>query len=429
MPDIFVNKSGNDSDSGATAALAKLTIGGATAIAVAGDRIRVQTGVYNETVVLTVAGAGVQVVADGLVILDGQNVLATGISSSSTSRGIMTGLFNDESCLIVKDFTSTGMIMGGFSNSAENLIVRDCPNGIILSAQQNILQDCLVHDCATRGIQADTSIVVNATIRRCTVVDCAIGVDLDDTSDDIFLSDMIVARQQLGAMVLLDVETPPGDFFSNRNNFFFDGTSTADFQATTGITTLAAWRTASGGDAQSISSDPLFVDSAKKLYMLDVLSPSLTAGTGSPGGHQGFFPNPAVGISNNVNAGLWDDPGGGGTAVYTGVAQDGSQNIELIATPTGTYESGALVFGVARVLSQLLAEMQIIYPAQVLDSTTGDIEPNRLTLEVRGAATAPALALATYFDFEFCSKISNVVAGPFTHWQFRVTFRDNGVAA
>lgn len=85
MANIYVRKSGNDSNDGSTPALAKLTIAGAISAMVSGDTIYVGSGIYREFNLVTGAKT-VSIIGDvtGLYTGDAGEVIWSGLNSADT---------------------------------------------------------------------------------------------------------------------------------------------------------------------------------------------------------------------------------------------------------------------------------------------------------------------------------------------------------
>ena len=426
MGDIFVNFSGNDSNGGTSHADAKLTIGGAEAIAGNSDRIVVGSGVYNEAVLIDGA-TNVDIIADGLVILDGQGSLSTGLDLFDTSSNC--GEFaNPETGFIVKDYISVGIKLRSAGASAYHMEVSECPTGI-QNIQTGVVEFCVTHDCTT-GIEGQSGGAGGNFVRSCTMVDCDTGLKANvGTAFFREVKDCIIAF--CDRLITIGSSNGYGTTVADFNNLHFiqrDTVSTADadFQ-TTIVTTIAAWRTASGKDANSISTNPLFGDLAKDIFTLQKTSPSASAGSGIPPGRQGAR---RVGftISNNTNSSLWT----GGTFSNTQI--NGNGDLELISTPgTGTFESDDVDLGESVTPDvdndRIYMPQNIVYPGQVADSNNADTQPNRLTIEMKVAATQAGLGAAAYAAIEPGALISPVHAGPFRWVKYKITLRTDGVAA
>ena len=130
MTTYYVNKSGNDSNSGLDENNAKLTIGGGVVAASSGDTIKVQSGVYYETV--GASGKSLVFQADGYVVIDGGNTRSYGFSIS-VSEHIRIYDFEVRNC------TSWGIYAYQNASNRNNYIYRnkvyDNANGIYSRAR------------------------------------------------------------------------------------------------------------------------------------------------------------------------------------------------------------------------------------------------------------------------------------------------------
>jgi len=86
-----------------------------------------------------------------------------------------------------------------------------------------------------------------------------------------------------GAALYLDAGT---DYTADYNVYYVQNSVPIATVGATDYSTLAAWKTASGGDANSVSSDPLFTDVSGDDYTLGSGSPAINVGTstGKPSG-------------------------------------------------------------------------------------------------------------------------------------------------
>jgi hypothetical protein len=117
----------------------------------------------------------------------------------------------------------------------------------------------------------------------------SIGIGLDDSNIASVIGNNVV--NNLGRLstigtgaAALALETAASQLTSsNHNNLYCNstggGTNLVGKIASTDYATMAAWRTASGQDAQSISADPLYVSTTNLHIRQDVVSPVSNAGT------------------------------------------------------------------------------------------------------------------------------------------------------
>jgi hypothetical protein len=380
----FVNKSGNDSNSGLSASAAVLTINRARELAtVSGDIIRVQSGVYSETMGAPFT-SGVILLADGVVIVDGQNSITRFVDQVSvrtlTIRGFRFRKFTSE-------VISTPGIFGTFTDCW----FEQTPNAIASPgspAATSTFERCIFEAMTSIAIDADLR---NLIVRSCTFANCAKGIrslvgaggaNAPQLLNCIFFNNTVHHESLLGAASF----SP-----SNGNCYFpFDSTHTVIHQGTT-YTSLAALQAATSQESISISTDPLFVDDAKGLYGLRSSSPCLVNGLLSVAdgiigarnrkltGGNGVMD----GLSANRNPTIWNPPTGSpaGTAVAVNMIQDGSGNWILVPGQT----TGSVTFEMSLIpavkIGRNFFRQFVFYPLGVFDHLKTDTQPNRLTYE------------------------------------------------
>lgn len=447
MATLYVNKSGNDSNDGLTPATAKLTIGGAVAEGISLDTfldtIHVQSGVYHESV----NGRYAHLIADGLVILDGKGVLETGVNQT---RIFTLGLSPVVEGFVIQNFFGDGVFCDRAASAVNNPTVtncriRNCGIGVNFTTGSQPgapakVTFTVIHDCSTGISLVDTLGASNRTveIQGCTIVDCDLGVNngnwqqIRPTNNIIAFCDRLIDNFPSSNGWSFD----SGDY----NNFYFikkDGATTADAEyGTTVATNLTDWAAAvsaaAGGtrEANSHDSDPTFTNRANKRYRLKSGSAALNQGANigpSLPAYQGPFGFPSVAISATENSTKWISGG-----ILSGTADDGSGNVILTGSPTGTFETDVLDVG-ASVPGHAFDLEAVLDPSnlQTIDSDNTDTVPNRPTVEFRFSDTAFLKTDGTpsYEAVEIGKDMSAAAQKKGRYWQFKLTFRDDHTEA
>ena len=412
MSTFYVNKSGNDGNSGASHAAAKLTIGGAITAAISGDTINVGTGNYNETV--NPAGKNLTFNADGYVVLDGQSTLANGIT-------IFTAAFCTFNDFVIRGYTTAGLNLsfnfGTGTTTFNRCIFHNCMYGAYAyfndTTLSTVFRYCLAYDCTYGFNAAHAAGIVNWF--NCTAVDCTTGFLKNGAGT--FTGYNNIASNCTTLFHASNTTNITNDY----NLLYFDGTANAKWGSTP-YTTLATWQSASGKDANSTSADPLFNDRAKDSYTLQAASTGFTGGyvLGGYPEQKGAFTRLVTAISSNINPTLIS----GG--VFVNTSQDGSGNIQLDSGSSGTFAIDVLNYAVSRNIRKAHTKSSETYPASVIDDSIADSAPNRKKYEYRYSDTAflKGDASPSWNTIEIDQDITVSAR----YWQFRFTLRTNGVA-
>lgn len=444
MTIFYVNKSGNDSNTGLSEALAKLTIQAAITTAGAGTHtIIVQTGVYHEALVVSGAGS-ISFLSDGQVVLDGRGVLLIGAHVSQTANTWIFDRNTNKGGWRVRGYTQAGFRVFNINSTpiifVRNAVVEECAVGYQgtvsgATAFAGEITNTLFMDC---GAGVSLNAPNNFTITNCTFVRCPTGLSIATTGAGNSVRNCIFARAGIPAMQMLAYSgTGAVNINSNFNNLYFDGVSTAGYSGT--HTTLAAWQAAVGGgrDVSSISADPLFIDPAKDLFGITTNSPSFNAGGGAGNGvpkGQGSSgigssaQHEILGISSVANSSLWTN------GVFVNTQINGSGRIELAnpGTPVGTFATDVKDFGFNRRIRWISMKGVFNYPESVIDFDNNDTQPNRAKIEVRHSLTAflktdVSPAWVTVEDGDDIMAVLGV--SQIRYLQIRFTLRVDGVAA
>lgn len=422
MATRYVAKDGNDSNSGADYANAKLTIAGALAIASSGDTISIGPGVYNEAVSVPTA-KNLVFQGDGYVILDGTSLSSTGFTMS---LGILTVSFND---IIVRNFT-TGVSITGITGTASITFTRcritGCTTGVSLSTNGGgtftlIIQDTLV-DNNTTGFDSASSLSGNGqTLRRCTFAKNGTGIS-KTAAGTITINRCVVAQNTTRNLNI----TNTSNNTINYNCIYFDGSIPSKWNSTD-YTALATWQSASSQDAASIGVDPLFTDSAKGFFGLHTSSTvfSLIFQPGQGYG-AGYRSRPCISISKNDRDGHWAN------RILDQLVVNGSDNVEVDSGQTeGTFRSGVINFGFVRAVRFVNTATNLDkdrYTTDVPDYDNADVDPKRMTMRYRksNSSFVNGDASPSWTEIE-PGTLGDDVNTTGQYWQFEVTLRTDGV--
>lgn len=428
MANVFVNKSGNDANSGASRALAKLTIQAAHDVAVSGvDTIKIGSGEYREAIVstkaLTVeADVDSPMVPSGFVVIDGENVRSIGWNQSNNSALTIRGLTFRRHTIADVDRTPGAI---GTPFVADRCTFLDGPRGFRTRGGGALtLNRCLFRNKTTSGIEpldSDGQHPLLISISQCVFDSCVTGVLFGSFapasgSTGIFNNVFLGCARDISFAGLSAASI--ASLFLDYNSHF--GWTTAIGRlASTDYTTLAAWRTATGKETNSLDVDPLLLDPAKGLFLSRRDSPLRRRGRSG----ETIGLGTGEGISNNRNAALWT----GG--VFTGTTITGGNVVQSTAGTNGTYETDVLDLGALSVVTGFPISALVTYATQVIDHSIADSAPNRPTIEYRTSASAflKTDASPSYVAIERDSFLTSLVSG--RYWQFRAVLRSDGVAA
>ncbi len=333
MPYMYVNAvTGNNSNSGATPALAKLTIAGAMSAATAGDILRL-TGSFNEALAIT---KNVNVEAYGFAEINGNGVLASLITGAGTIAKISGLVFRNAAAQIGQLSTSGYWLF-------QNCILHSAPTGIAQTgggAGQVTyeFENCSFYNFSVRAVDLTIQIF---WARNCVFANSPEHIKHTSSSPYVRLRQCVFADNtffNLGAAATLH---PASDF--NAYNFSAGKAIIAGVDQTS----LATLRTtlSSNREMASVDQSLSLCDEAK--HMLRPL-PSANLLTQGPMGEPIGLAYPGYCLSSNRNSSLWT----GGN--FTNCEINGSGNLVLSAGQTvGTYQSDVIDLGAAIYISRI----------------------------------------------------------------------------
>jgi len=431
MTTYFVTKSGLDTNSGLSLALAKKTIQAAATLMTGADTVQVYRGTYKETVTFPNALVATAK-AFGHVVIDGENTRGFGFIFQAINQPNMDRIIDG---FVMRNHLTSCIRIGSNNNqptTTTNHTVRNCVlhdsfrgvdtgDGVDGGAAYQVF-DSVIYSCSDTGVYAGGGSTGFSAVRtkNVTIYGCGKGVRLRGTSgtaanvfNTLFLSNTTGVH----------IDNNLGSTASN-NSFF--GNTNVGHRGGTDYTTLVAWQTATSADAGSLDSDPLVIDVTANLFGLQAASPLFGAGINSSdiGGRTfaGFA------LSNTFSPVDW----AGGTFVDTQLS--GSGRIELIPpATTGTYASVVKDLGAGQVyrvgyvdLSALEAE-----PTDVIDTDNTDTAPNAKKIEIRASMTTFLQTDLTpaWVSMEIGSNVSFLPTGRGRYFQVRLTLRQDGVEA
>lgn len=333
MPILYVNAvTGNNSNSGATPALAKLTLASAMSSAVAGDILRL-TGSFNEVLAFT---KNVNVEAYGFAEINGNGVLANCITGNGVTSKISGMIFRNAATVIVVPSSSGYWLF-------QNCILHSAPVGVAHgSASAGVItcefENCSFYNFSTRAVDFTSQIF---WARNCVFANSPEHIKNTSTSAYVRLRQCVFADNvffNLGAAATLHSAS---DF--NAYNF------TAGKAIIAGVdqTSLATLRTtlSSNREMASVDQSLSLCDEAK--HMLRPL-PSANLLTQGPMGEPIGLAYPGYCLSSNRNSSLWT----GGN--FTNCEINGSGNLVLSAGQTvGTYQSDVIDMGASIYISRI----------------------------------------------------------------------------
>lgn len=439
MTTYYVNKSGSDSNNGLSAATAFLSMGAGYEAAVSGDDIIVGAGVYYESIPNASKGFpnGIIFKADGLVIMDGMGSLQHGILGTSSNTNFHMVPLSAGSGFIITNYRE-GIRTGGWPSSNnpqfKSCIFQDNLTGAFVGGRSQdpsmLFEDCawVRNNTAVRTFEGGPA---QYDFRRCTFYGNVLGLWMQIARSVVVdscvfhpgsISSATLLRLGIGAPLVLRA--------ANHNNYTFTGGAVNRID-NTNYSTLATYVPAINADQSRIDfleqdstdHDPQFLDGANNLLRLKGVSASHTLGSGIPNGRQGAYPA-GFAVSNNENTADWTT-----NATLTNVTLNGDKYEITAFGSDGIIETGIFNLGSAQAPGKLWIDQLIKYPLQVIDHDKTDTQPNRLTVEVRGGASAGAVSAAAYQPVDIGGNLSAVIAGPFQYWQVKFTLRSDGVAA
>jgi len=372
MAILYVAKDGNDANSGATWALAKLTMGGAHSAASANDTIYVAAGRYSETVTMSKT---IRWIAVGEVIND------------NSVGGLNYGfdLFNTFSSF-VGPFIADGFVVDGWTKYRTLYPIRLV--GCI--ARNNgrwgigeityggwALDRCVCYNNGSSGIVAGG--YYNCEIKNCVSFDNGgFGMEFDYQTNLGPVNNNVCFGNALG-QVKYENNTVIRVNCHDFNHYDKAGTTNIGKIGATNYTTLAAFQAAliNGGESHSTTGAVELNDVAKDLFHTLPSSTQLL-GTGIGGANKGL--SVAYGMSENLN--LAKITGG----VFSDVEWDAvNKRLQLVAPATsGYWRSDVIDLGCVRAffgVGNIYATMAP--PTDVVDYDVAEADPRTWTYRYR----------------------------------------------
>lgn len=441
MATKYVSKGGNDSNDGSSWALSKLTIQGAVTAATSGDTIEIGSGEYNEAVSWTGTTKSLTYNGNGYVLLRNNAAYAIAISHSVAGNAATVVVVN----VHIKDYTNTGVSTGG-STSNPAIAARNCkfenlPNGLNAGSGGTTgvvtLKNCLFVGC-NNGINPApaTSVTINAVNN--TFVGGSTGI-LASNPTTVYITALennIFVNQI--RCIDFGSRTPTMPTTFDYNIHYGWGTAICR-RGNTDYTTHAAWKAAASPAEQNCQEvDPQFLDSAKGVYGFTTASPASTAGR--YGTFAGWTPPVWSRSTNNNPDSSWSVSSGttlasdAGTqwvpSVTDGVVDDGTGNLALNTSGAVTLTSRVYDANQAQNVFRFDLGVDETNPTNVIDADIDDTLPNRRNIEYRSSASTfnQNDGVIAWSEVEMNTDLASPVALA-RYRQFRLTFRDNGVAA
>lgn len=388
---------GNNGNSGATMALAKATLAGASGVASNGDFIDCH-GIFTEALPiaksLTWRGVG-QCVLDGGGVLAGATLGAVTITCIGMRfRGFTNHVFYTSNAptlnLLYCEFADQPIGVNFTSNSGKYLNIENC----VFS--NHTTYAVYVYDTYTN-------------IRNSVFVKNAVGIQ---TYFDYYLYNAVLSNNVFLDPVMVNYSYNNGSWVGGHN--VYDFTNGKCIRVGVDKTSLADWRTSQSSEytSQDRQARSDLADYTGNVFRSSPSSYLLTAG--AAGGTAGVS-RPAAVVSNNVNASLWT----GGTFSNTEI--DGSGNLVLSAGQTlGTWTSGELDLGAAIALRSIQLRTNNETSSTFVDSSIAD-SPGYLTVELRGSNTSPVSGSYTAVPRQ--AEIGAYMTSTYRYWQIKLTLR------
>lgn len=382
---LFVNKSGNDSNTGRNPANAKLTIQSALTLAVTGESIVVQEGRYNELMIIK---AGTYTLyADGNVTIDGSglgaNYLVTFPANTNTAGTVSFLPISAGGNWIFRNSSGSSIVyvLQG-SSSTGNYVFRNCffysnanatgvtiGSGGSFSAVTLVISGCLFSGFSTQAISSGGATSGSFSCTNSTVYNCGIGFN---ATSGVSLSNNIM----MSCTTAWQFSTITGVIGYNQ---YYNITN---WKAASTYTTLDLAK-AAGYELGSVMEQPLFEDATNNVFYLKTAS-SLSRNQGAiPFGFATGSANSdatwiVTGTANNTG---WYSPDGKVVKnVITGFFEQVSGDSAVLYSPVYDFGSVQLVKGVNLGADQL--------PPAMIDYSNLDTKPNYQTIRIRGSGNS-----------------------------------------
>lgn len=420
MADWYVNaSSGNDGNSGASAALAKKTLAATYTALASGDRVFL-SGVFTDYWVMSATSItkSFSAYALGYAELD-----MAAISYNGATARAFAGSFYFKG-IVFSNAPQYGLLAGANSNIIlHRCLFRGMGNALVTDSGNFIARDCAFIN-NTYGIIPNSSadFMQAGSFERCVFA---------GNTKDVFFNQYYANGQYyfryciFSSPVMLDVSAAAVlndlSIQQDYNSYNFTG----GYHITSGgnQTSLANWQTAvststTGRDANSVNAVPDIQDAVKGLFYPNIGSVLLTQGDNNrPVG----YPRPAYGISNNKNASLWT----GGNFSNTEI--NGSGNIVLSAGQTdGYWQSDVIDLGASHdpVLRLNLYAVGEAEPGVVADYSLAD-SPNYYTARVRGSNSSflKSDGSPAWVELPRNAFVAEYLDPTLRYWQIEITIK------
>jgi hypothetical protein len=409
MTTLYVDaRNGNDTASGTTWAAALKTLGAAETAINDGGTINA-AGVFNESVTLNFAKS-VAFVAVGYAVLDGTASIADALAQAGSTNGKTISF----SGFRITNYTTRILNSNTFAPNLNfaNCVFDTIPVGFNWSAANApafSATNCLFDGFTTYAVYNHGA--VSCTLLNCTFVNCGKAL-MGNTS---FVVNKCIFRSNTYHTYL-----EGGTYTGNSNDYDFSAGKC--YQGGADKTSLSAWKAVVGvNDSLSLSVDPLFLDAAKGIYLLQRTSPAILGGAilGAYSAKLGY------GISNNVNATLWT---GATVNPASGAALNGSNNWTLASGSSATVTFETADFGTPKNIRKI--NLLHAYaglgagtgggPSGILDYDKADTLPE--TWEYRVAVSTDG---ATYGAFADKNYLTDLNLTNVRRLKIEVTLRDD----
>jgi hypothetical protein len=437
----YVNKSGNNSNSGWSLTNAKLTIqAGLTAMTTNLDTLYVGSGSYNENNLTPYSSNTITMYADGVVTIDANGLTANPIIS--LIRGITMAAAPTGGRWILKGSTGTGTTKALIylnQTTVSNVFsdIEFVGNGAsqygiygAATVASMTIQRCVVYNLNTAffitNTNTSTIVVNNNTINNCTV-----GFAMSTggtTANPVFFNNIITNCITSVSLVLTTAS------FLDKNVYYNTSGSYAWINSSTTYTSLATWKAlgtaTSTVDPNSIQTDPAYEDVANNIYYLTVVNPlGITQGAIPFGWVHGSNYQTVNGsdkwniivAAGHDNTG-WYNPDGN-------VTENGTTHFfELTSGTSGVIWSPVYDLTTVQAIKRVDLGVNQTWGTNMADTTKTDTKPNYQTIEIRatGSSFNQDDATANWVEVKTEQPIS-VVSGRYV--QARITLRSDDVAA
>lgn len=425
MATYYVNKSGNDSNNGTTAVLAKLTIQAAINVATNGDNIIVGSGSYNESISFPFGSRNFY--ADGVVILDGTGKASTQVTFGHNASYTLSFLphttggwwyfLNGEGATIIQNSITNGVLTQNYKNCV--FIAKNATNAINITLNSGGgVSTTTISNCVFSGFSSNcyNAIVGQFVVYNNTFYNCA-NVLRSGTSSTAQIYNNIISNCS-SAYVLASLAA---GYNITRNQYY--NVSSWTYSGTT-YNTLSDAKMA-GYDINSIMEQPLFENPDSDCFFLKTIS--------TLGYNQGAYPFGKCTGANSSDT-TWID--NGSTADNTGwynpdgnIDKNGTTGFfELVSGVSGVMWSPVYDLGSIQQVYGVNLSVEQTWPTNMIDTTNTDVRPNYQTIEIRGSGNTFSQNDSALTFQEISTELPiSVFSGRYI--QLRLTFRANDVGA